>query len=204
MLLRDIPITLSAMTETSLITCSTASQVFGGTGVAYISSNGATGAYGRTIDRLADDLFARYQVAIPQVIVQSTRGSTEANRQITVGLQLHHGDSSGGGDLAEYSTQNRPAVRALFSTARTSDMANWSTAYSTGVITGLSSLPAIYDLRAAKRFIAVLVQVQKNRVTTESSGDEGLRIRADITFAGGDQVPQTPTSTVAWSSSTST
>lgn len=210
-LLRDMPLTVIAMEERSLITCSTGSAgPFGGsTANSIVSScSGSTGGYaGRIIDRLADDLTARYQVAIPQVMLQSTRGSTEANRQLTLGVKLQHGDSSGGGDMADYARTDgvsMPITRNIFSTARSSDMAVWATGLSTGVIPGVETLPAYYDLRGAKRFIQAVVFATKNRVTTESSGDEGARVHAVITFAAGDEAPQQLNSTAAWSTSTST
>jgi hypothetical protein len=216
MLLRDMPLTVVALEERILITCScpitpsTAGGV-GGVGISSTansivsSSAGTTGTPGRIIDRRGDDItLSRYQVAIPQAFLQSTRGSTEANRQLTLGIRLQHGDSSGGGDMADYSTANAPADRVLFSTARTSEMQVWSTAYSTGVIPGLSTLPAYYDLRGAKRFIRAVVYAQKSNQTTETSGDEGARVHATITFAAGDQAPQGAKTTEGWSTSTST
>ena len=209
-LLRDFGLTVIALEERSLITCSTGNQVFSGsTANSIISSandpnQGAVGVNGRIIDRRADDLTSRYQGAIPQVMLQSTRGSTEADRALRLGVKLQSGDSSGGGDMTDYSTQSQPATRTLFTTARTSDMAIWDAALSTGVIAGLESLPAYYDLRAAKRFIRAVVFAGKNKVTTESSGDEGARVRASLTFVAGDQVPQNINTSAAWSTSTST
>lgn len=210
-LLRDMPLTVIAMEERSLITCSTGSAgPFGGSTANSIVSSccGSTGGYaGRIIDRRGDDLTARYQVAIPQVMLQSTRGSTEANRQITLGVALNHGDSSGGGDMAAYARVDgvsMPVTRTLFSTARTSEMQVWDTTGSTGPIPGLGTLPAYYDLRGAKRFIQAVVFAVKNRVTTESSGDEGARVRASITFAAGDEAPQNVNTSAAWSTSSST
>ena len=210
-LLRDMPLTIVELEERSLITCSTGNQVFSGSTANSIRSSQAdpscstsTGITGRIIDRRGDDMTSRYQVAIPYVVVTSTRGSTETDRNIRITVKLQHGDSSGGGDMADYSTQSQPAVRNLFSTGRTSDMAVWDSALSTGTFAGLSSLPAYYDLRAAKRFIQAIVYAAKDKVTTESSGDEGARVAALITFAAGDQVPQNVPTTYAWSTSTST
>ena len=215
MLLRDMPLTVIALEERILITCSvpitpsTAGGV-GGVGISSTansivsSSGGLTGVAGRIIDRLASDLTTRYKVAIPQALLQSTVGSTEADRKLTLGIKLQHGDSSGGGDMADYSTGNQPSDRVLFTTARTSDMAIWDAALSTGPIAGVETLPAYYDIRAAKRFVRAVVFAQKNRVTTETSGDEGARVHAVITFAAGDETPQNVNSSAAWSTSSST
>jgi hypothetical protein len=198
-IVRDLPFTLEAMESRSLITCSTGSQVFSGsTANSYPSSNGSTGVLGRIIDRLGDinaQLSQRYAVAAPFVCLWSSRGSTEADRKLTLGLQLQHGDSSGGGDFEALSTEADPDDAVFFTSARTTPESNWST----GVLNGFASNPCIYDLRKAKRYLGVLVKAAKNKVTTESSGDEGARLSAGITFMGAEQLPANP-----WTSQGST
>lgn len=201
-IVRDLPFTLEAMEARALITCSTGSQSFAGTGVTYQSSNGTTGTQGRVIDRLGDNnsmLTGRYTVAAPAVHLWSSRGSTEADRRLSLGFQLLHGDSSGGGDHVALSTQADPETRNFFSTARTTEMTSWTT----GLINGISSYPAVYDLRGAGRYISLLVKATKNRATTESSGDEAARVGATITFMGAEQYPA-PAWTGQGSTSTST
>ena len=217
-LLRDIPLTLIALEERQLITCSTGSQtIVGSTANSIRSSVGdpscstSTGTMGRVIDRKyvppgdGDDLTARYQVACPMAFIWSTTGSTETDRRVDLAVLLQHGDSSGGGDQVLYSSATVPAVwiRTFFSTARTSDMSAWSSVLSTGILRG-NTLPTYYDLRAAKRFVSVAVFAVRHKVTTESSADEGARVSATITFAAGDEVKQIYDSTGALSTSTST
>ena len=202
-LVRDIAITLPAMTETILITCSVALDTGGSTTPSAAKSRstadvlvstgltgGLTTGFGRTIDRLAAPLGAHYTIAYPAARAVSTRGSTEAERQIKIGCYLQHGDSSGAGDMAEYSTDNRADDRTYFGTGRTTDMLNWTAGVSTGTLDACSN-PVYYDLRAAKRYVRVAVRIYKSLVTTESSGDEHARISASLVLGGGDVLPQT-------------
>jgi hypothetical protein len=212
-LVRDIPFTVPAMQETLLATCS-ALVTTGSTGVvtpiadtsadALISAAGETTGFGRVIDRLTFPVAgAKYNACVVSAWINSTRGSTEADRKITVGVRLLHGDSSGGGDLAAYSTANQPATRTFFSTARTTDMLQWDGSLSTGAVYAPSN-PGYYDLRGAKRYLQVAALVLKNKITTESSGDEQCRVGATITFLAGDKLPQRQDTTGAYSSTTST
>lgn len=208
MITRDIPFTLNALAEVEFITCSTAAVVFASTANTVRSSaadlTAGVGVNGRIIDRLTDIMASRFYVAGPVAKFNSTRGSTESNRQIQIGVKLQHGTSSNGGDMTDYSTQNQPAYRTYFSTARTSDMANWDASNSTGAFYGSSDM-AYYDLRGANRYLRVVAFAFKNRVTTESSGDENARLSADIVFFGGDRVPQIQTRAMdATSTSSST
>ena len=202
-LVRDIAITLPAMTETILITCSVALDTGGSTTPSpakgrstadVLVSTGLTGGittgFGRTIDRLAAPLGAHYTVAYPQARAVSTLGSTEADRQFKLGVYLQHGDSSGAGDMAEYSTDRRADDRTYFGTGRTTDMLNWTAGVSTGGLDACSN-PVQYDLRSAKQYIRVAVRVYKSAVTTESSGDEHARISANLVLGGADVLPQT-------------
>lgn len=203
-LVRDLGITLPAMTETLLITCSEALSTAAGSTTAIVNKSRTTAdilasptagtfttAFGRVIDRLGAPLGAHYQVALPAGRLTATRGSTEADRQIKLGVYLLHGDSSGGGDMVPYSTYTRQAAdRTYFGTGRTTDMANWDATLSSGPA-DLVTNPSYYDLRAAKRYIQVAVRCLKDKITTESSGDEHGRISATVTLMAGDLVPQT-------------
>lgn len=210
-IVRDIGITLPAMQQTILVTCgasistgaaSTAPTQYGAltTGDSIISTGGplVVGGtstvygigWGRVIDRLTAPLGAGYGAAMPSAYIHSTRGCTDADRRIQLGVALQHGDSSGGGDMAELSTQDRPDIRTYFSSARTSDQANWETSgRSTGPLYAVSN-PAVYDLNGAKRYLRVVVFAGKDNVTTSAYGDEGARIGANITFMAADSLPQ--------------
>lgn len=211
-LVRDIPFVMIAMPDTLLATCS-ALVTTGSTGVvtpiadttadALITAAGETTGYGRVIDRLRQPLGAHYQVATVNSWVASTRGSTEADRKLTIGIKLQHGDSSGGGDMADYSTGSQPSDRQYFSTARSTDHVSWDASESTGPVYA-PSYAGYYDLRGAKQYIRVAVPVLKNKITTESSGDEQSRVGAAIAFAAADNLPVLVDSTGPYSTSTST
>lgn len=213
-LLRDIPFVVNALEDTIFVTCSalmsTAASTAGKgmlsvqtTAGAIVSAGSETTAFGRVIDRLRFPLGANYAGAAANAWLHSTRGSTEADRKLTIGVRLQHGDSSGGGDMADLSTGSDAATRQYFSTARTTDMAQWDGGESTGEVYAASNT-ALYDLRAAKRYVRVAVPVFKNAVTTESSGDEQARVGATLAFLEGDKTPQRLDTTGPYSSSTST
>ena len=196
-IVRDLGFTVRSLEDRGFITCSTG-QIAGSGGFfstmastanLVASTDGAVGISGAIIDRLGDLLgHTRFTVAMPTTFFHSTRGSTGADRKISLGVKLQHGDSSGGGDLADFSTGSQPTDKVYFSTARTTDMANWDTTGSSGGAR-LSSPSAYYDIRAAKRFIRAVHLVYKANATTESTGDEGGRISGSITFLGGDLLP---------------
>lgn len=216
-LVRDLGITLPAMADTVFVTCSniistgaasttpnirfntTADAIACPTGGTYVTANG------RIIDRLLQPLGTAFNVAMPSARWYSSLGSTEANRMIGIGVKLQHGDSSGGGDMADYSpsTGGIPEDRAYFSTARSTDHACWDATLSTGVLYAASN-PAYYDLRGAKRYIRTVVRVTKNRVTTETSGDELARVGAQVTFLSGAYLPIPADVSSPFSTSTST
>lgn len=229
-LTRDIPFTVTAHKEVLLATCSELVTT-GSTGVAtpialttaeamistgsigdvdhteqgaQVSSGGMVAStQGRIIDRLKELPGTHYNVAVVQAQLNSTRGSSEADRKLAVGALLMHGDSSGGGDMAEYSTGNRAEERILGTSARTTDMANWDTSLSSGPMFGYSNA-GYYDLRGAKQFLLVQPRAGKNSVTTESSGDEQARIGATVTFLAGVDLPPDLDTTGPLSTSTST
>lgn len=204
-IVRDLGILLPSLEARPFVTCSTGNQAPFGTGTTanvVQSSDGAAGVSGRIIDRLSE-LVDRYPVAMPFTVLESTKGSTEADRKVTLGVKLQHGDSSGGGDMADYSTGSQPSDKSYFSTARTTDMKQWDGTFSTGGMR-VASAPAYYDLRAAKRFIRGVHIASKNRVTTESSGDEGARVSGGIAFLGGEQIADPGFLSGPFSSSTTT
>lgn len=228
-LVRDFPFTMVAVAERPLITCSTTGstgtlagplvvstadsivstgdlgQIATGAGTKLVSSGGMGTNNGRVIDRLRFPIGARYGAAVVSAYIASTRGSTEADRKLAVGVKLQHGDSSGGGDLADYSTANQPDDRLYFGTSvRTCDMLSWDLGdESTGAVYAVSN-SGYYDLRGAKRYLRVVGRFGKDLVTTESSGDEQARCGATITFLAGDQIPQKADTTGPYSSTTST
>lgn len=208
-IVRDIGLGVQALTDTLVVTCSTQQSVLATTANQVQSSNanfstgfgssGGAGLSGRIIDRLNEPFItSRYTVAMPYAYLESTRGSTETNRQLSVNVKLQHGNSSAGGDMADLSTGSQPSDLILFTTAQTTPMASWST----GAVRAASN-QCYYDLRPANRYIRTVVSAFKNLVTTESSGDESFHVGAGIMLLGGDLLVQNAW-TSAGSSTTST
>lgn len=194
MITRDIPFIVRALQEQELVTCSTFAVILASTAVGVKSTaadqTNGVGVNGRVIDRLQDIMSQRFYVASPVAFLNATRGSTESNRQLQIGVKLQHGTSSAGGDMVDYSTQDQPGYRTYFTTARTSDFKNWTAnANSTGDFWGSSDM-CYYDIRAANRYLRVVAFAFKNLQTTNTSGDENARLSADLVFLGGDRIPQ--------------
>lgn len=199
-LVHDYAVTVSAFTPTVLVSCS-ATLTTGSTGVlpsattadALVTTGAAsplTTGFGRVIDRIGAPLGAFYGVAMPQAILESTLGSTEVNRAILIGCYIQHGDSSGAGDMAALSTAEQPADKQYFSTARTTDQVSWESGDRSTGVARVSSLPAYYDLKGAKRYIrlAVRVGLPGRTATTESTAEERSRVYGTITFLGAQHI----------------
>lgn len=201
------PIPIQVTTDQNLYTTGSIGDVQSTVQGDQVSSGGmAESTGGRIIDRLNFPQGGQhYQACIVQGNITSTRGSTEADRKIAIGAVLYHGDSSGGGDMTEYSTGSRPRDRVYFTSARTTVMANWDAGFSSGPIY-LPSEPGYYDLKGASRYLLVVLRAGRNGAgaTTESSGDEQCRVGARIAFLGGDRLPEKLDTTSPYSTSTST
>lgn len=232
MLVRDLPFVMRAAEDTILVTCSDIMSTAGSTsavgirgskttasavvstgdignlttneGTKLVSSGGMATLNGRVINRLRFPLGAHYQAVAVQAALVSTRGSTEADRKLAVGVKLQHGDSSGGGDMADYSTQSQPDDKLYFGTSvRTCDMLNWDFSdESTGPVYAVQS--GYYDLRAAKKYVRVVGRFGKDLVTTDTSGDEQSRVSMDAAFLAADRLPARVDTTSPYSSTTST
>lgn len=214
MLVRDIPFVVNAFPERLMVTCSDYLSTTATTGAVGLRGSQTTAdvvaigaaettVFGRVIDRLRQPLGPLYLAAVAQAYIHSTRGSTEADRKLTIGIRMQHGDSSGGGDMVDFSTGSTPATRTWFSTGRTSDMSVWDGTESTGEVYAASN-PGVYPLIGAKRFVRVAIPVFKDKVTTESSGDDQARVGGTIAFMAGDKVPARTDSTSPYSTTTST
>jgi hypothetical protein len=191
-LIRDLALSVLSLEDKAFVTLSTA-QIAGAGGFfstmhstanvksACTTDGLASVVAGRVIDRLGD-LYTKDipLVACPVTFFNSTRGSTQADRKLALGVKLQHGDSSGGGDMADYSTGSQPDDKVYFTSARTTAQTYWTT----GTFVG-QSVASYYDLREAKRFIRAVHSIAINNVTTESTGDEGGRISGAVVFIAG-------------------
>ena len=86
-----------------------------------------------------------------------------------------------------------------FTSIHTTTLASWSTG---GIYA--ETFPTYYDLRAAKQYLTQVVTARKNKVTTESSGDEGAHVGGFIRFGGADRQPHRANTTGIGSTSTTT
>ena len=179
-------------TVSAIITTGDIGYITTGSGTKLVSSGGIAVVTTQCFiwNRLRYPLVgAKYEAVGVSAHLISTRGSTEAGRKLAIGVKLQHGDSSAGGDMADYSTANQPDDKVYFSSVRTCDMLNWDFSdESTGPVH--LSQSGLYDLRAAKQYIRLGVRVGKELVTTESSGDEQARVSGYMTFLAADALPQ--------------
>ena len=102
--------------------------------------------------------------------------STAADKQISITMKLHHGDSSGGGDMAELLPPNTAVARTYFSTAQSTDSSNWTT----GVISLASNWTA-FEISNCKRFIKPVANITRN-VAVSSSGQDTLTLAMGLDF----------------------
>ena len=119
---------------------------------------------GAIVDRLA--LGAAFTHAIPSFTGQYPgTTSTQGARYITLLTKMRHGDSSGGGDLADMSTGLIPDPMPFYtSQGESTDWKGWST--------GLQRMQfshKAYPLMGAKRFLAPAVIVQRIGATTATA-----------------------------------
>ena len=103
-------------------------------------------------------------VGAPFAFAWTTAGSTATNKQVLVDCQLQHGDSSGGGDMANLSTADAAVTRVYFSTAESTEFLRWTT----GPMFAYSNV-SDYALDAAKRFIRPVTIVTKNNLATSTA-----------------------------------
>ncbi len=159
------------------------------TTVSYTSSpagtirSGCSISSGLLIDRTL--LGRGYNACVPFAIAHGNQ-STQLDAKVTLGVHLYHGDSSGGGDLAEYSTHNRPDPAVFLSSAMTTDFTNWTTGDK-----HIQSNSKVYDLRGASRYIALGVTptINFNATSTTAAGNL-LTLSGGLAFVIGDEDPQ--------------
>jgi hypothetical protein len=151
---------------------------------------------GRVIDRL--DMGRLYHIAVPFATGRAVAGTTQADKKVTVAVKLQHGDSSGGGDMADYSTDNQPADGIFFTTAQTTPMGGWSTD-----LAKVQSREGAYDLVAAKQFIRPVITITLPGNTTATNSGDALDISGGVVFQYPDEQPGRVT-TGPFSTSTST
>lgn len=119
---------------------------------------------GSVVDRLS--LGAQFTHAQP-VLTGQLPGttSTAGGRYVLVQTKLRHGDSSGGGDLADFSTGLIADAMPHFTTQ--GESTDWKN-FTTGPVRVQCS-PAAFPLQGAKRFIAAAGAVTRAGLTTATA-----------------------------------
>lgn len=137
---------------------------------------------GELIDRLAlSPAFTHAQPFLVGSIAGTT--STGGERWCSVAVKLQHGDSSGGGDLADYSTGSISDAVSYYTTqGESTDWRNWTT----GAVRVQTS-PRPYPLLHAKRFLSVsgtvsmsLIAATGTSTATSSAGIMTLSLGANL------------------------
>ena len=168
--------------------------------VSYTSSpagdyRSSTDINGSIVDR--EVLGRNYSWASP-FLLGSGQASTEADQKITLAAKLQHGTSSGGGDMADYSTGSQAADAIFFTTAQTTSFVNWTTGDGR-----FQTLPGVYDLRGAYRFIRPVFTPTINHNATSTTIAAALDISGGLVMMNADEEPPRANKDV-YSTSTST
>jgi hypothetical protein len=151
---------------------------------------------GSVIDRLS--LGRLYHIAVPFAVGRAVAGSTQVDQKITVAVRLQHGDSSGGGDMADYTTANQPADAIFNTSAMTTPMDAWSTG-----LARVNSGDGAYSLVAAKQFIRPVITVTLPGNTTATASADNVDVSGGVVLLSPDEAPGAA-ATGAFSTSTST
>ena len=204
---RDVSKIMLAVPDYWVFTCggwmaSSCSSIYVTTGVFSSGQTTTTcGIDGIVIDRLSAWLGANYNRADVYGYLRTCYGSTDiaALKQAAIGVILEHATASGG-TFVDFSTENWPGLRYVFSCAETTPMFG----HTTGNLDGVPTKEWSVDITAAKRFLRATILTGKNTVTTGSCGIEGYRVGAMIAFREADVLPSRANTTGPGSTSTST
>lgn len=139
---------------------------------------------GSVIDRMA--LGPAFTHAQPFLVGQLPgTTSTAGARYRSVGVRLRHGDSSGGGDLADFSTGqiDIPASVPFYTTqGESTDWKNWTT----GAIR-LQASHTAYPLLGAKRFITAAGVITGPGLTTATAAANLVTAALGVSLIRADQ-----------------
>lgn len=141
----------------------------------------------KVVDRLA--LGQHYDVCQPYLTAVGGETTSTSLRKITIESQLQHGDSSGGGDMADYSTAEQPGSWAFGSTGgTTTDEVVW-----TSGVQRIYSRPHEYDIRGAKQYLRVQGIITGHAGTTSTTFAGAWNVTAGLAFRGGRFLPHSTT-----------
>lgn len=154
MITREAPLILLNKTETLVGDCAT------------LDSTQGSSLTGDVIDRLQTE--QRYYAAVP-FMVGKGYGTTYADKKVSFTTKIQHGDSSGGGDMADYSTGQATDAVIFQTSAETTPMRHWST----GIQYFYGSDKA-WGLHGAKRYIRCVGTPLINGGNTTSTADTSI------------------------------
>lgn len=178
MLTRDAGLVIQADSQSNVYDCNTGD---GGS-----TSGGAIN--GDIVDRLA--LGRNWRGAQPFCIGEGLT-STAASKKLTLTSKLQHGASSGGGDMADYSTGQQLGGYIFNTSAESTEFLRWSTG-----VTRVYSHAPVYDINGAKRFLRTVATVTMPGNTTSTAAGGQVAVAQGINFFGGDEAPQKSTAAV--------
>ena len=153
---------------------------------------------GRVVDRLGLGGNRIYETCKPSINVYTTAGSTAADKKVTLAIKLQHGDSSGGGDMADYSTGMQNADQNFWTTAESTAYQNWSTG------TQFLSHESWYNVIPAKRYVRAVGTWTRGGTTTSTAAGSVDYMYASLgmRFGGGDIDPAATSTSTSTSTST--
>jgi hypothetical protein len=156
---------------------------------------------GRILDRLDLGNQRIFGCAEPFITAYTTVGSTSTGMGVatTLSIKLQHGDSSGGGDMADYSTGMQPTDANFLTSQQTTSFQNWST----GPV--YFAHQGYYEVTAAKRYVRpVGVWTRGGFTTSTAAGSvDAAYLNMGVRF-GSPDVQSFPYSSTSTSTSTST
>ncbi len=155
---------------------------------------------GRVIDRLGLGRNRIYETAEPFIHAYTTVGSTAADQRVTLSIKLQHGDSSGGGDMADYSTGMQAPDANFRTTAESTAYQNWSTGPQ------FWGHDSEYNVIPAKRYVRpVGIWTRGGSSTSTAAGSIDYQyVTLGVRFGGPDVADSQSGSLSSTSTSTST
>jgi hypothetical protein len=153
---------------------------------------------GRVIDRLGLGRNRVYEHAIPFISAYTTVGSTAGDARVTLSIKLQHGDSSGGGDMADYSTGMQAADASFRTTAESTAHQNWSTGPQ------FWAHQSHYNVIPAKRYVRpVGIWTRGGSSTSTGAGSIDYNyVSLGVMFSGPDHAGEALTTSTSTSTST--
>lgn len=178
MITREAPLVIMNKTQVIKGDCAT------------IDSTQGAAITGDVIDRL--EFRQNYNAVLP-FMVGVGYGTTFANKKVTQAIYLQHGDSSGGGDMATYSTDQNPRTLTFQTSAETTPMASWTTGQQR-----FYTADSPYGALGLKRYVrAVGTQLIAGGNTTSTADTNVIKTVLGLCFLSPDESPLADTNSTS-------